>query len=170
MQIRLLQERAIYSCPGRMGQVDLGKVDLEKSEDRKPGSLVIGGTGLVGGYIVENLVRRGERPFALSRSQQNTPGVDWFCGDRRSRTHRTFPHLRRCIVPPTPFYSPKHCPDCSIQGCNELSPSVQPACPPSRTPRSPANGTPSENSPRPRKRSRPHASSAISAGRYCAPH
>ncbi|MFZ2159962.1 MAG: epimerase [Bradyrhizobium sp.] len=56
-------------------------MDLEKSEDRKPGSLVIGGTGLVGGYIVENLVRRGERPFALSRSQQNTPGVDWFCGD-----------------------------------------------------------------------------------------
>ncbi len=44
-------------------------------------SLVIGGTGLVGGYIVEHLVRRGERPFALSRSLQDRPGVDWFRGD-----------------------------------------------------------------------------------------
>jgi nucleoside-diphosphate-sugar epimerase len=44
-------------------------------------SLVIGGSGLVGGYVVEHLVRRGERPFALSRSQQDRPGIDWLLGD-----------------------------------------------------------------------------------------
>jgi nucleoside-diphosphate-sugar epimerase len=45
-------------------------------------SLVIGGTGLVGGYIVEHLVRRGERPLVLSRSpQQEKPHVHWLRGD-----------------------------------------------------------------------------------------
>jgi nucleoside-diphosphate-sugar epimerase len=45
-------------------------------------SLVIGGTGLVGGYIVEHLVRNGERPLVLSRSsQQGKPDVDWVRGD-----------------------------------------------------------------------------------------
>ena len=44
-------------------------------------SLVIGGSGLVGGYVVEHLLRRGERPLALSRSQQDRPGIDWFSGD-----------------------------------------------------------------------------------------
>lgn len=44
-------------------------------------SLVIGATGLVGGYIVDHLVRRGERPCALSRSDQLDPNIDWFRGD-----------------------------------------------------------------------------------------
>jgi nucleoside-diphosphate-sugar epimerase len=44
-------------------------------------SLVIGGTGLVGGYIVDHLVCRGERPSALSRSEQGKPGIDWLRGD-----------------------------------------------------------------------------------------
>jgi nucleoside-diphosphate-sugar epimerase len=45
-------------------------------------SLVIGGTGLVGGYIVEHLVRNGERPLVLSRSsQQVKPDVDWVRGN-----------------------------------------------------------------------------------------
>jgi nucleoside-diphosphate-sugar epimerase len=44
-------------------------------------SLIIGGTGLVGGYIVEHLVRRGELPSALSRSGQEAAGVCWFRGD-----------------------------------------------------------------------------------------
>src|SRR3954453_2004321 len=46
-------------------------------------SLVVGGTGLVGGYIVEHLVRRGERPCVLSRSvrQQRREDVDWLQGD-----------------------------------------------------------------------------------------
>lgn len=44
-------------------------------------SLVIGATGLVGGYLVDHLIRGGERPLALSRSQQDRPGVDWLRGD-----------------------------------------------------------------------------------------
>lgn len=44
-------------------------------------SLVIGGRGLVGGYIVEHLVRRDERPLVLSRTPQTKPDADWFCGD-----------------------------------------------------------------------------------------
>jgi len=44
-------------------------------------SLIIGGTGLVGGYIAEHLVRRGERPYALSRLPQLEPGMDWLQGD-----------------------------------------------------------------------------------------
>jgi nucleoside-diphosphate-sugar epimerase len=44
-------------------------------------SLVIGGSGLVGGYIVDRLLRRGERPLALSRSRQSKPGIDWLLGD-----------------------------------------------------------------------------------------
>ena len=44
---------------------------------------MIGGTGLVGGYIVEHLVRRRQRPFVLSRSAQTQrkAGVDWLRGD-----------------------------------------------------------------------------------------
>ena len=38
--------------------------------------------GIVGGYIVNNLVRNGERPIALSRSQRaSTAEVEWFEGD-----------------------------------------------------------------------------------------
>jgi nucleoside-diphosphate-sugar epimerase len=44
-------------------------------------SLVIGATGLVGGYIVDHLVRAGERPFGLSRSQQARTDVEWLLGD-----------------------------------------------------------------------------------------
>jgi nucleoside-diphosphate-sugar epimerase len=54
-------------------------------------SLVIGGTGVVGGYIIEQLVRRGERPFALSRSEQSAPGVDWLRGDLRKPETLNFP-------------------------------------------------------------------------------
>jgi len=52
-----------------------------KSEAEDARTLVIGGTGVVGGYIVEQLVRRGERPVVLSRSQRDTPGVEWIRGD-----------------------------------------------------------------------------------------
>lgn len=51
------------------------------TETGQMNSLVIGGSGLVGGYIVDRLLRRGERPFALSRSRQSKPGVDWLLGD-----------------------------------------------------------------------------------------
>jgi nucleoside-diphosphate-sugar epimerase len=44
-------------------------------------SLIIGGTGLVGGYIVERLKDRGERPLVLSRRDRTAPGIDWIRGD-----------------------------------------------------------------------------------------
>lgn len=44
-------------------------------------SIVIGATGIVGGYIVEQLVRSGQRPFALSRQAQSDPRIDWIQGD-----------------------------------------------------------------------------------------
>jgi len=54
-------------------------------------SLVIGGTGLVGGYIVRHLVRRGERASALSRSEQAAPDIDWFRGDLKQPASLNFP-------------------------------------------------------------------------------
>jgi nucleoside-diphosphate-sugar epimerase len=54
-------------------------------------SLVIGGTGVVGGLIVEHLVRGGARPFVLSRSPQSRPGVDWFRGDLEKPDTLIFP-------------------------------------------------------------------------------
>jgi len=45
-------------------------------------SVVIGATGIVGSYIVDRLVRAGERPIALSRSERKSTGdVEWFEGD-----------------------------------------------------------------------------------------
>jgi len=52
-----------------------------KTRTEQGKSLVIGGTGLVGGYIVEHLMRGGERPLVLSRSQREGTGVDWCRGD-----------------------------------------------------------------------------------------
>ena len=46
-----------------------GQVDAPTNTEQGK-SLVIGGTGLVGGYIVDHLVRSGERPLALSRSHR----------------------------------------------------------------------------------------------------
>jgi len=54
-------------------------------------SLIIGATGLVGGYIIEHLVRAGERPFALSRSRQARADVDWFPGDLEKPDTLKFP-------------------------------------------------------------------------------
>lgn len=54
-------------------------------------SIVIGGTGLVGSNILEHLVRRGERPFALSRSHQSNPSIDWFQGDLMRPDTLNFP-------------------------------------------------------------------------------
>jgi nucleoside-diphosphate-sugar epimerase len=45
------------------------------------GCLVIGGSGLVGGYIVEHLIRRGEYVIAMSRSARTTVGVQWIQAD-----------------------------------------------------------------------------------------
>lgn len=46
-------------------------------------SLVIGGTGLVGGYIVEHLLRLGQRPLAMSRSPHPKSEIEWVFGDLR---------------------------------------------------------------------------------------
>ncbi|MBI5321054.1 MAG: epimerase [Bradyrhizobium sp.] len=42
---------------------------------------MIGGSGLVGGYIVEHLMKRGQRPLALSRVPRSDGRVDWYRGD-----------------------------------------------------------------------------------------
>jgi nucleoside-diphosphate-sugar epimerase len=60
-------------------------------EPKPAKSLVIGATGLVGGYIVEHLVRGGQRPFALSRSQQNRTDAEWFQGDIEEPKTLKFP-------------------------------------------------------------------------------
>ncbi len=45
-------------------------------------SIVIGATGIVGGHIVDQLVRAGERPLALSRSEHSgSTNVEWLRGD-----------------------------------------------------------------------------------------
>ena len=54
-------------------------------------SIILGATGLVGGLIVEHLVRAGQRPLALSRSPQSRPGIDWFCGDLANGDTLGFP-------------------------------------------------------------------------------
>jgi nucleoside-diphosphate-sugar epimerase len=54
-------------------------------------SLILGATGLVGGSILEHLMRGGERPLALSRSPRSRAGVDWFCGDLEQPDTLRFP-------------------------------------------------------------------------------
>ncbi len=44
-------------------------------------NLVVGATGIVGGYIVQHLVAAGERPTALSRAERHDANVDWVRGD-----------------------------------------------------------------------------------------
>lgn len=51
------------------------------AESEQTASAVIGGTGVVGSYIVGQLVRRGERVFALSRSPRQRAGVEWIRAD-----------------------------------------------------------------------------------------
>jgi nucleoside-diphosphate-sugar epimerase len=66
-------------------------VDAKRSETDNARSLVIGGTGLVGGYIVEHFLRLDQRPFVLSRSHRSTPGVDWFHGNLEKPDSLKFP-------------------------------------------------------------------------------
>jgi hypothetical protein len=62
-----------------------------KTEIEQGTSLVVGRTGLVGDYIVEHLLRRGEQTLALSRAQQGRPGVGWFRGDLENPDTLRFP-------------------------------------------------------------------------------
>jgi nucleoside-diphosphate-sugar epimerase len=68
----------------------VGQVDASTKTEPAT-SLILGATGLVGGYIVEHLVRAGMRPLALSRSPQSRPGIDWFRGDLASPDMLKFP-------------------------------------------------------------------------------
>jgi nucleoside-diphosphate-sugar epimerase len=61
------------------------------SEVSEARSLVIGGTGVVGSFIVEHLLQRGERPFVLSRSPRSAAGIDWIRGDMRQPETLQFP-------------------------------------------------------------------------------
>ena len=54
---------------------------LDDSAGKRTESLVIGGSGLVGGYIVEHLILRGERVIAVSRSARASAGVQWVQAD-----------------------------------------------------------------------------------------
>lgn len=56
-------------------------------------SLVIGGTGLVGGYIVAHLQGRGGRPLALSRTERTSPGIAWIRGDLRDPASLRLPEF-----------------------------------------------------------------------------
>ncbi len=65
---------------------------MDATIETAPGkSLVIGGTGLVGGYIVEHLVRHGQRPLVLSRSRRERPDIDWISGDLTQPDTLTLP-------------------------------------------------------------------------------
>lgn len=44
-------------------------------------SIVIGATGIVGGYIVKDLIRAGGHPLALSRTLRQSDDVQWLQGD-----------------------------------------------------------------------------------------
>lgn len=70
---------------GEWGQVDA------RTETEQAKSLILGATGLVGGYIVDHLVRAGVRPLALSRSPQSKPGIDWVRGDLEKPDTLVFP-------------------------------------------------------------------------------
>jgi len=52
-----------------------------QGEIQPASSLVIGGSGLVGGYIVEHLVKRSQRPLALSRTARSDDRIGWYRGD-----------------------------------------------------------------------------------------
>jgi uncharacterized protein YbjT (DUF2867 family) len=55
-----------------------------RAEGGQGKSLVIGGSGLVGGYIVEHLIRRGADVLAVSRSARDSAGVEWLRADLQS--------------------------------------------------------------------------------------
>ena len=66
----------------------IGEIDAKTAPAR---SLILGATGLVGGYIVNHLVRAGVRPLALSRLPQSKAGIDWFRGDLARPDMLSFP-------------------------------------------------------------------------------
>jgi nucleoside-diphosphate-sugar epimerase len=47
-------------------------------------SLILGGTSLIGRFLLPRLSAEGARPLALSRAPRETPDVDWIAGDLAS--------------------------------------------------------------------------------------
>jgi nucleoside-diphosphate-sugar epimerase len=70
---------------------NLGRLRKVSEEIQPAGSLVIGGSGLVGGYIVEHLVKCGQRPLALSRAARSDAAVAWYRGDLHRADALQFP-------------------------------------------------------------------------------
>jgi nucleoside-diphosphate-sugar epimerase len=62
-------------------------IDMEERSGANPGneimrSIVLGATGIVGGHIVDQLVRAGERPIAVSRApREGAADVEWIKAD-----------------------------------------------------------------------------------------
>jgi len=54
---------------------------MADGETARAKSLVIGATGLVGGYILQHLASRGEHAYALSRAPRADARADWIAGD-----------------------------------------------------------------------------------------
>ena len=71
----------------------MGHADA-KTNSEQAASLVIGGSGLVGGYIVEHLVCRGERVFAVSRSRREGAGAEWLSADLQKPDSLNFPPFK----------------------------------------------------------------------------
>src|SRR3954451_4947304 len=65
---------------------------LDNGAGKRSECLVIGGSGLVGGYIVDHLARRNGRVFAVSRSPRSTTaGVKWIQADLTQPSTLNFP-------------------------------------------------------------------------------
>lgn len=56
-------------------------------------TLVIGASGIVGGYIVEHLLRSGQRPIALSRTQRQNADLQWLKGDLNDPSNLRVPEV-----------------------------------------------------------------------------
>jgi nucleoside-diphosphate-sugar epimerase len=50
-------------------------------EHERADSLVIGATGVVGGFLLRGLIARGEHPFAMSRTPRPADSARWIVGD-----------------------------------------------------------------------------------------
>ncbi|MDB5619748.1 NAD-dependent epimerase/dehydratase family protein [Tardiphaga sp.] len=63
-------------------------------------SVVLGATGVVGGYIVAQLVRAGEKPVAISRSPHASDSIEWVQGDLTAPQSLKLPDVDRlfCTV------------------------------------------------------------------------
>lgn len=140
-----------------------------RTETEREKSLVIGGTGLVGGFIVDHLVRGGARPLVLSRSHQpqGRPDVDWFCGDLETPDRLKFP-----------AFSTLYCTAEAVLLANALpllcNPSLRRVVAFSSTSvltkqdlKSPPSGKRSESLPTPNEASRRCANATRSAGPSC---